>query len=345
VARVKLFDGMDMDGFRQSDLLGSSLVAAIGRELLLEWQGGRYFMWVIGSGFTYAGPNNTLLTGGTVTDFILAGPYGRLEISGVHADAAVLGQSYTLDDPSVGQAAMLAGDDVFEEVVGAPQTSTPNADENYLARGYGGNDLMTGGGARSIFYGGDGADTLDARAGDGNYLRGDEGNDSIVGAAGFDDINGNMGNDTCVSGGGDDWVVGGRDNDSLAGGAGRNLVYGNLGNDTCDGGAGDDIVRGGQDDDVLTGGAGADFISGDKGSDTLTGGPGADSFHTFGDAGLDRVLDFHRAEGDRVQLDPGTTYSVAQSGADTVISMSGGGQMVLVGVSLASLTPGWIFGA
>jgi serralysin len=57
------------------------------------------------------------------------------------------------------------------------------------------------------------------------------------------------------------------------------------------------------------------------------------------------VLDFNLAEGDRVQLAPGTTYSLAQVGADTVISMTGGGQLVLVGVAMSSLTGGWIFGA
>ena len=50
-------------------------------------------------------------------------------------------------------------------------------------------------------------------------------------------------------------------------------------------------------------------------------------------------------EGDRVMLDPGTQYTVAQVGADTVISMTGGGQMTLVGVTLSSLPSGWIFGA
>ena len=139
-------------------------------------------------------------------------------------------------------------------------------------------------------------------------------------------------------------MVGGKDNDSLVGSTGQNLVYGNLGNDTCDGGDGADIVRGGQNDDVIYGGAGDDFVSGDKGNDTITGGAGADRFHTFGDAGIDRVLDFHISEGDRVQLDPGTVYTVSQVGADTVIDMTGGGQMILVGVQMSTLTGDWIFG-
>ena len=54
---------------------------------------------------------------------------------------------------------------------------------------------------------------------------------------------------------------------------------------------------------------------------------------------------YNRGPRDRVQLDPGATYTVAQMGADTVITMGGGGQMVLVGVQLSSLTQGWIFGA
>jgi hypothetical protein len=57
------------------------------------------------------------------------------------------------------------------------------------------------------------------------------------------------------------------------------------------------------------------------------------------------VIDFNRAEGDRVFLDPGTTYTVSQVGADTVIDMGAGNQMILVGVQLSTLAPGWIFGA
>jgi Ca2+-binding RTX toxin-like protein len=216
-----------------------------------------------------------------------------------------------------------------------------------------GADSLAGGAEADALFGEAGADTVTAGVGDDtisedsgrNYLRGEEGDDSITGGTDFDDINGNMGRDTASGGLGDDWVVGGKDADSLFGEVGEDIVYGNIGNDTCEGGEGADIVRGGQDGDIVLGGAGNDFVSGDRGDDTVTGGGGADNFHTFGEAGIDRVTDFNLAEGDRVMLDPGTTYTVAQVGSDTVISMTAGGQMILVGVAMSSLTGNWIFGA
>jgi len=175
-----------------------------------------------------------------------------------------------------------------------------------------------------------------------NYLRGMDGNDSIVGSSGFDDINGNAGNDTAHGNGGDDWVVGGKGDDLLFGDAGNDQVLGNLGNDTLDGGDGNDTVRGGQGDDVITGGAGDDWLSGDRGSDTLTGGAGADVFHSAQGAGIDKVLDFNAAEGDRVLLDSGTPYTLNQVGPDTVIDMGNGDELILVGVQWQTLAPGWI---
>lgn len=209
-------------------------------------------------------------------------------------------------------------------------------------RGKAGNDYIYSEGGDDTVFGGAGIDVIEGGSGR-NYLRGDDGNDRITGGDDFDDLHGNAGNDTLRGAAGDDWVVGGKDNDVLYGEDGHDIVYGNLGDDTCDGGYGNDLIRGGQQNDVLYGGAGDDWLSGDRDSDTISGGTGADIFHTFGDAGIDRVLDFNPAEGDRVQLDPGTTYSVAQVGADTVISMGGGGQMTLVGVNMAALTDGWIF--
>ena len=189
-------------------------------------------------------------------------------------------------------------------------------------------------------------DTITGGSGGANYLRGNGGDDSIIGGALFDDINGNKGDDTIDGGaGGSDWLVGGQGNDLITAHTGSNLLYGNLGNDTLHGGSGGDTLRGGQGDDSIVGGSGNDFISGDRGSDTLVGGAGADIFHTSSGASLDKVLDFHVAEGDRVMLDPGTAFTVSQVGADTVVDLGNGDQLILVDVQMTTLTPGWIFGA
>ena len=221
-----------------------------------------------------------------------------------------------------------------------------------MIRGYTGDDALAGGGGDDTLYGGVGNDFIFAQAPSvtvlvtgSTFLRGEEGNDYIVGGSGFDDMHGNMGNDTLSGGAGEDWVVGGKDNDALYGGAAYDLVYGNIGNDTCEGGEGNDIVRGGQDNDVLGGWSGDDFMSGDRGNDTLTGGTGADTFSTFGEAGIDLIRDFNIAEGDRIQLAPGTVYTVEQVGANAVINMVGGGQVILEAIQMNSLTGNWIFGA
>lgn len=218
-------------------------------------------------------------------------------------------------------------------------------------RGYAGADTINAGGGADVADGGDGDDQVFGGGGDDvivdpsgtNYLRGEEGDDHILGGTGFDDANGNMGNDTISGGPGDDYSVGGKDNDLLFGDAGQDIVWGNLGNDTCDGGDGNDQVRGGQGDDSVSGGAGNDFVSGDRGNDTISGGTGADNFHGSQDAGIDRVVDFSLAQGDRVQLDPGTIYTLNQVGPDTVLDMGNGHQMILMGVSMSSLTAGSIF--
>ncbi|MDB5467659.1 MAG: hypothetical protein JWQ46_2421 [Phenylobacterium sp.] len=136
-------------------------------------------------------------------------------------------------------------------------------------------------------------------------------------------------------------IEGGPGDDRLDGTDGDDLIFGRPGNDTLNGGPGNDHLRGGQGNDLISGGAGDDWISGDRGDDTLSGGPGGDTFHSFAGAGLDRVTDFNAAEGDRVQLDPGTAYTVRQKGADTVVVMTQA-RLVLVGVAAATLPPGWI---
>lgn len=204
------------------------------------------------------------------------------------------------------------------------------------------NNLIQGNAGADRVFAGAGHDTIDGGTGT-SYLRGEEGNDSIVGGASFDDLQGNMGADTETGGLGDDWVVGGKDNDVLYGDEGSDIVYGNIGDDLCIGGDGNDTVRGGQGNDSLQGDAGSDFLAGDRGDDTVVGGDGGDLFHSFAGAGLDRVLDFDFAEGDRVLLETGTVFSLAQEGGDTVVIMGGGAdRLILVGVELSGLGEGWI---
>lgn len=211
------------------------------------------------------------------------------------------------------------------------------------ARGGSGADTIHGNDLANWLRGEAGADAINGLAGD-DRLDGNDGNDTITGGDGFDRINGNIGADFAYGGAGADWVVGGQNNDQLFGEAGDDIVNGNLGNDVCYGGVGSDIVRGGQGDDVLSGDEGDDWLSGDRGADNITGGLGADIFYSFAGAGLDLITDFNRAQGDRIQLDPGETYSVYQSGANAIIDLGGGDQIILAGVNVSALTGDWVIG-
>jgi len=204
-----------------------------------------------------------------------------------------------------------------------------------------GADTIAANDAANTILGNGGDDSISGLVGQ-DYLRGGDGADWISGGADFDDINGNQGTDTESGGAGNDWVVGGQQNDRLAGDDGDDIVYGNLGDDICDGGVGSDTVRGGQGDDSVSGGAGNDWLAGDRGSDTISGGAGADIFHTFAGAGIDRVVDFNLVEGDRVMLLAGQTYHLSQVGADTVVDLGGGDQMILVGVPMNTLGGNWL---
>jgi Ca2+-binding RTX toxin-like protein len=330
----------NMDVQHLNSLLGAPIDVASPNLLVLN--GATVDLTVQGFGLTYDA--NEQITGGLVSNIRFDSATFHLSLSVRNVSAVSFGAWVAGDQTQLAFQTILAG---YDGIAGSP-----GAD---LLRGYDGNDILAGAGGADSIFGGLGNDFIYAENGPINqgaplgsgpsYLRGDEGDDHIYGGSAFDDINGNMGNDTISGGVGDDWTVGGKDNDLLSGDAGGDVVWGNLGNDTCSGGDGNDQVRGGQGDDSVSGGAGDDYVSGDRGNDTISGGSGADLFHGSQDAGIDRVLDFNQAEGDRVFLDPGTTYTLSQAGADTVIDMGGGHQMILVGIQMSTLTPGWIFGA
>jgi VCBS repeat-containing protein len=89
-------------------------------------------------------------------------------------------------------------------------------------------------------------------------------------------------------------VEAGEGNDTItAAGRTRLEAFGGVGNDTISGALGNDLIVGGNDNDVLFGGAGADRFRFDN----------AD--------GADEILDFSAAQGDRVQLSSGGSYTLA----------------------------------
>ncbi len=159
-----------------------------------------------------------------------------------------------------------------------------------------------------------------------NRINGGHGNDTIDGLGGKDTLIGWEGADTIHGGGGQDRVIGGTGGDSIAGGAGRDVLFGNGGNDTINGnsgpdllnggggrdkllgGGGNDTLKGGSGHDTLNGGAGNDRLIGGAGGDRLTGGSGADRFvftaigQSPPGAGHDRITDFHRTQGDRIDI-------------------------------------------
>jgi Ca2+-binding RTX toxin-like protein len=194
----------------------------------------------------------------------------------------------------------------------------------------------------NTLQGGDGADTL-AGTSTNAHIFGGAGDDVISSTDASDTINGNTGNDTVHGGSGHDVISGGRDNDALFGDSGASLINGNLGDDTIFGGAASSTLRGGAGNDAIVGGAGADQIWGDKGSDLVKGGGGADTFHTFAGAGITTVLDFNPAEGDRVRIDDGAHFTTVQVGADVVVDLGNGSEVVLQNAQLSALQPGWIF--
>jgi Ca2+-binding RTX toxin-like protein len=144
----------------------------------------------------------------------------------------------------------------------------------------------------------------------------------------------NAGDDAIVGNGGSDLIYG--DADLLAAG-------GRGGNDAIDGGDGGDVIYGDAEtlygrsqggDDELHGGAGNDVLWGDGYLAEQSSG-GVDRFVFEGDFGQDRVMDFRGADdGDQILFKGLTADDITISSAegDTVITTTGGDQVILVGV-------------
>ncbi|MGO4124584.1 calcium-binding protein [Inquilinus sp. YAF38] len=152
--------------------------------------------------------------------------------------------------------------------------------------------------------GDDGANWLDGRESN-DSLAGWGGDDELIGGAGADSLNGGDGTDTADYSGSTGVMV-----DLFAGttsggdAAGDNLIS----IENISGGESNDYLVGTAGANVLQGRAGDDVLTGARGADTLTGGAGADRFvyigtvHSPVGAEADRITDFTRGQGDRVDL-------------------------------------------
>ncbi|MBP2314060.1 Ig-like domain-containing protein [Azospirillum soli] len=278
----------------------------------------------------------------------------NVEFAVILGDARVTG--------GAGSQAVMGGGGRQIIVLGADDDTLHGGGGGDVVGSLGGNDLLYGDGGNDTVTGGEGNDTLHG-GGDNDWANGNVGDDRLYGNAGADTLHGGQGNDQVYGGQGDDWLSGdlgddrlsgdlGRDTlfggdgaDTLAGGAetdalhgnvGADILYGNVGADTLYGGQGADTLFGGQEGDRLFGDLGDDWLFGDLGDDTLTGGAGADRFLIGGGTGTDTITDFNVAEGDRLQIRAGLTWTVSSYGAGTRVAVSDGSTVLLEGVASLS---------
>lgn len=258
---------------------------------------------------------------GTVSDEVIRGLGGNDTLYGdAGADTLEGGDGDDLLGDSLGPDTISggAGTDTIDYRLGAlgvvvdledPAANAGDAEGDVLTEienvtGSAFSDLLSGTQDRNILSGGDGDDILSGRAGA----------DRLDGGAGYDTaeyfdadsaVSVNLARPARNTGDaeGDTYsrieaVSGSRFNDKLTGDARGNIIAGN---------DGDDLLSGGNGVDGLIGGLGVDTLVGGAGGDMLVGLDGADIFRFVAltdskGEGLDRIEDFQRSQGDRIDL-------------------------------------------
>lgn len=223
---------------------------------------------------------------------------GELEIRSDAGDDITVAASEDGSDVLVnGESTGVAPSDVISlEVKGGPLANTldvsavTEADftnlESVEVKGNGGDDILIGSEFDDDLEGGQGNDDIDG--GDGaDSLKGDDGDDTLVGGDGDDSLGGHEGDDDLDGGEGDDTLGGGGDDDNIRGGIGDDEIRAGSGHDDAHGGSGRDTMLGGGGRDSMDGSAGNDRVVGQDGSDYLEGGGGNDL--VLGNRGSDQM--------------------------------------------------------
>ena len=234
--------------------------------------------------FLIAGDGDDTLSGGDGGDRLEGGAGNdRLE-GGEGADSLIGGEGIDLAD----YAASLGGVVVnLERGVGVRSSATGDVLEGIEnVRGSAHDDTLIGDALGNVLEGGAGIDTLDSRGGD-DTLDGGAGNDLLGGGAGNDNLSGQDGGDKMWGGEGDDTIEGGNGWDSAWGGAGNDIMSGGWGSDRLYGQDNADKMWGGAGDDTVEGGNGWDNAWGGAGNDVMSGGWGSDRLYgQDGDDGI-----------------------------------------------------------
>ncbi|WP_413161297.1 calcium-binding protein [Capilliphycus salinus ALCB114379] len=203
------------------------------------------------------------------------------------------------EDPAVDNRLRPTGANVVEILggTGADTIVPGSANANVTIAGGAGDDSIIGAAGSNELAGGEGDDIIKGLAGD-DFLYGGKGNDELYGGADNDRIQGDDGDDAVDGGDASDTLFGVDGADTLVGGDGEDLLFGNQGNDLLEGGEESDTLYGGQGNDTLRGGTGGDFLAGDKGNDRLNGGEGSDTYAFFqtGSSDADTIVAFESGE-------------------------------------------------
>jgi serralysin len=194
--------------------------------------------------------------------------------------------------------------------------------ERVLGSSY--NDLIRGDGGNNYLVGGDGADLLYGGSGN-DYVRGDEGADHLDGGTGWDLAFYHTSSQRVLINLADGVSESGGDaaGDVLTG---IERIIGSNYNDIINGDGGANDLRGNRGNDTLRGGSGNDRLQGDEGNDFLTGGTGSDVFHFLTLGGTDTITDFDDNV-DLIEIVNGANsygdLTISDNGGDAQINYSG----------------------
>ncbi|WP_310621716.1 M10 family metallopeptidase C-terminal domain-containing protein [Flexibacterium corallicola] len=138
-------------------------------------------------------------------------------------------------------------------------------------------------------------------------------------------------------------AIGNGQNNTLIGNAGDNILNGAWGDDTLIGGAGNDTFEDYEGDDHMVGGLGNDTFYSGIGDDLLEGGNGRDTFIFSKGSGVDTITDFTQGE-DLIELDEtlftdfnSLILAAENRGLSTVINLDDEYQIVLEGIQVVDL--------